>query len=175
MHKVKIVMLFLQMFVSNILIVLVDAVSNYRELTFKERITPLYYKLEVMLPNYIEQNIAIDGESRITIRIEENIQQLSFQSFAHIQEATLHKINPYNVTIREPYVRKHLVATYKPRKPYQSKDSGRIREGFVTLFFDKTIECGYYVLEVIFFTQVTNSRETDGFILTSYRNLKELQ
>ncbi|XP_020288718.1 thyrotropin-releasing hormone-degrading ectoenzyme-like [Pseudomyrmex gracilis] len=169
MQKVKIVMLFLQLFISNILIVLVDGNYNYREFTFKEHITPLYYKLDIELPNHIRQNIAINGESRITIRIEENIEHLGFLSFAFVQDVTLHKINPYNVTIREPYVREHLIATYKPKK-HQLKDS------LVVLVFNKAIECGYYVLEIIFSTEVTNSAETDGFILTSYKNLKgELQ
>ncbi|XP_020287731.1 aminopeptidase M1-A-like [Pseudomyrmex gracilis] len=160
MHKVKVVVSFLQLlFVSSILGVLVDAAINYDYRgthTHKQHILPLYYKLDL---KYLEENDFIIGESRITIYIQENTQQLSFDSFVSIDEINLYKIIPTNITLKETYTREYL----QPIDELKSISYDQVF-GFVIIDFRKIIVSGYYVLQIKFSESFVETMNTDGYI-----------
>lgn len=162
MHTGRVIMVFLQLLLSNSLLCLVEAQTNYKELGIYN-ITPLFY--EILLKPEIETNI-FRGHCQILIRIEEEKQTIGFHSaVAKIHNAILWKIESINKTLSSldrtrPY--EYINATYKVKDVRFDSHSE-----IFSLVFDKTIEYGYYVLEIHYFGYFTTNLEKDGFLRTS--------
>lgn len=159
MRQIRGIMTLLQVLVSNILICLMEA--SYLHLTDLGiyNITPLYYKL-TLRPEAMESNSAMFyGHCYITIRIEEDKQTIGFHSNVHIHRAMLRKLDARNAIIYGPSVQEPFVAHYTPQN-YRYDT----RLEVTSLDFNNTIEHGYYVLDIEYYSYFSNILSKNGFV-----------